>query len=74
MIRSEINQLIIDKVKGTDYPQHIKDFVLEILHYESSHYEEIEAGGVPRYSKDYENLLNKHIREQLESSAQREEG
>ena len=69
MIRSEINQLIIDKVNETDYHQHIKNFVLEILHYESSHYEEIEAGGVPRYSKNYENLLNKHVREQLESSA-----
>ena len=65
MIQTEINQLIISKINTADTPQHVKDFVLEILRHESSVFEEWEAGGSPRYSKVYENLLNKYVREQL---------
>lgn len=72
MIRSEINQLIIDKINGTEYPPHVRDFVLEILRYESTLFDQIEAGGAPRYSKHYKNLLNKYVRQQLESLAEEE--
>jgi hypothetical protein len=70
MIHSEINQLIIDNIKEADAPQHIKDFVIEILRHESSVFEEFEAGGTPRYSKVYENLLNKYVRDQIKATSE----
>lgn len=74
MIHSEINQLIIDKIREADAPQHVKDFVIEILRHESSVFEEFEAGGSPRYSTVYENLLNKHVRDQIKATSEDGEG
>lgn len=63
MIDPEINKMIIDKIKEADTPQYIKDFILEILRHERSVYDQYEAGGTPRYSQVYENLLNRYVRE-----------
>lgn len=63
MINTEINQMIIDKIENADTPKHIKDFLLDILRYERSVYDQRETGGMPRYSKTYRNLLNKYIEE-----------
>jgi hypothetical protein len=65
MIHTEINRLIIEEINAADAPPHIKEFVIEILRHESNVFEEYEAGGAPRYSKVYENLLNKYVRDQL---------
>ncbi len=63
MIDTKINQMIIDKVEETDAPQHIKDFLLDVLRHERSVYDQYETGGMPRYSRTYLNLLNKYVRD-----------
>lgn len=64
MTSTEINQIIIDKIENADTSKHIKEFLLDILRYERSIYDQRETGGMPRYSKTYRNLLNKFIEKQ----------
>lgn len=73
MIDTDINRMIIDKIEQVDAPHHVKEFILEILRHERSVYDQYEAGGMPRYSKVYENLINKYAQDKLSTRTDGEE-
>jgi hypothetical protein len=55
----QINRMILDKVEEKQLPPHVKGFVQEILQHEQGGLDQ----DMPRYSRAYEVLINKYIRE-----------
>lgn len=55
----KINRMILDKIEAKDLPPHVKGFIREILQHEQGRLDQ----DMPRYSRTYENLINKYVRE-----------
>jgi len=53
-----LNPIIIEKIRNSNYNEHIKKFLEDMLYYELRHFEE----GRPRYGKEYDEAIKKYAK------------